>query len=768
MAFDPQELHDRLDALNRRVAALERRVDQIAPPRVQPSLPKPPEVQKAADSSAPPVEPVNDAEAIAGDAEAAAREARKREAFSSVIASPSREQLPEPAAPFSLERLVGGRVFGIAGAFVVIIGVVLALKLAWDSGWLDLLPNGWKCIISALFGAALLGVGELARRKWGALASIGCSVAGVGVLYATSYAAYGAFGLVSHQVGFAMLVASAAVGVAVGARANLASIAGLSLVAGYGVPLFFLEIDPEPIVLPTYLLALLACGLALSGWRGGHFMKLRTLCWWFTMIFGAATTLAVIETPYIGLTFVALAWLLVHSELITSASKAQLTPTKLGINMEATAQGWRAMRALMCSFGTTAWAALLAALVLDYNGFEVWFAPAAGFVVTALAALTLGGHLRVVQEAPETDLERLAGTFAAQSGALLIATIALALTGHLEVVAWLAMGLAAAGAGLWMCARPLAVYGAILLAIATGRLLIYDWLHSASVAQGFASGGLVFTPWTGLAAAAAATWLGLALMLRAWRDQPARWLALTATVVMSGLCYVLFLHQDAEVASLSAAWLGVGGILFCAHYLLRGQRLDWCGLVGVALAGGAWFIAYPMEGWSEPERGALVHPGLWHGLIITLGGGAMGTALVRCTVESDRALGVFVLASAGLLALVTTSLEVARVAELMTDEQASRRAAVSIWWGLCAVGLLIAGFVRTLPPVRHVGLGLLAVATAKAVIFDLAGVDPMWRVASFLSLGALMLGVGLVYARVSARIATDPDGAGEGEDPIQP
>ena len=47
------------------------------------------------------------------------------------------------------------------------------------------------------------------------------------------------------------------------------------------------------------------------------------------------------------------------------------------------------------------------------------------------------------------------------------------------------------------------------------------------------------------------------------------------------------------------------------------------------------------------------------------------------------------------------------------------------------------------------GLGLLGVATVKAVVVDLADVPPIWRVASVLCLGLLMLGVAVVYAKAS-------------------
>ncbi len=111
--------------------------------------------------------------------------------------------------PWSMERLIGGRLYAVLGALVVVAGAGLFLKLAWDRGWFQVLPDAWKCVLAASFGGALLIAGEVVRRRWGAIASIGCSAAGLGVVYASAYASYGAFDLVGHRLGFAMLIATA-------------------------------------------------------------------------------------------------------------------------------------------------------------------------------------------------------------------------------------------------------------------------------------------------------------------------------------------------------------------------------------------------------------------------------------------------------------------------------------------------------------------------------------------------------------------------------
>jgi uncharacterized membrane protein len=51
-----------------------------------------------------------------------------------------------------------------------------------------------------------------------------------------------------------------------------------------------------------------------------------------------------------------------------------------------------------------------------------------------------------------------------------------------------------------------------------------------------------------------------------------------------------------------------------------------------------------------------------------------------------------------------------------------------------------------------VGLGLLDLALAKVVLYDLAALSLEWRTVSFLVLGSVMLVVGLVYGKVSAKM----------------
>lgn len=129
--------------------------------------------------------------------------------------------------------------------------------------------------------------------------------------------------------------------------------------------------------------------------------------------------------------------------------------------------------------------------------------------------------------------------------------------------------------------------------------------------------------------------------------------------------------------------------------------------------------------------------------------------------SARNSIGMVCLAGAGLLAWCASSFEVARAARSLAENQQTQLAAVSIWWGLLGVALIVFGFARTVPFARHVGLGLMGLAAVKVVVHDLSSVPAMWRVVSFLLLGLLMLGVALVYARLNTQAAKRPSTATE-------
>lgn len=966
--FSPLELITRrLDELSDRLRRVEDRLGLAPPPSPLSPLEPQPDilsgvhlVDSPQDSESPASAPRSPAEssvhhpAPRHDADAERPDLLDLAARAAHRSSSPSDSAPDAQthSPLSIERLIGGKFYLIAGSIVVVIGVGLFLKLGYDAGWFRMAP-AWKCLWGAAFGLAMLALGEVARTRVSAAASAGVSSAGMGALYAATYAAHGYYGLIGPSVALVLLVLVTATGIAVSARARLLSVAILSVIGGYAAPFTLEAARPNPFVLPLHLLALLAIGLVLSGWRPAPFRPLRSIVWWTTMLLGAFWVLVDgSRRPELGLTFLALIWCSVHAELMWSAGAWARTPLP-----DQDAPGrllpWRDVRHVGASFSTTSWSVLLGVFVLRQTPvLPDWFAPAGVMVGAIILSIMLAGHLRLLRDRPETEAQRLGAGLAMQGGAMLIAVVALALQGWLEVAAWLALGVAVTAAASWTRSKGLGVYGVIVLSIAVARLLTYDAFVLRVPLSGTRVLGLVLDRWTLLALIASGAWIAAAgflltlgrgpantsaaagpsafdrrLRLFFQADDPWWLLPRVAGVVGTVLLFAAFIHPREDLAALSLTWLVLSSIGLALGSSLKDMWIHTLSLLGLVAATGPWALAFLRPEWSQTARGLFVHPGFLLCLALTAGlvaaarvlrspgpltladtdprpGGALlaGCAMLltgaslevvrhaensgasasatlgwlcaswiavaavmdllrramRCQWLLLLALGLLELSIGlwakgyalprlqgtwqvtaggypvhpGLLvafslaaALVTlafmrrsasagdsptpdplalqrddttrardhrddappqqegipaslfafvcaaalvwgaTSFEIARLAKAATSDSTVQSAAVSIWWGAVAATLLFFGFRNRLRLPRYAGLGLLGVATVKAVVVDLADVPPIWRVASVLGLGLLMLAVAVVYAKVSDTLLGTPPGAGPGNGP---
>jgi uncharacterized membrane protein len=74
--------------------------------------------------------------------------------------------------------------------------------------------------------------------------------------------------------------------------------------------------------------------------------------------------------------------------------------------------------------------------------------------------------------------------------------------------------------------------------------------------------------------------------------------------------------------------------------------------------------------------------------------------------------------------------------------------ALSAFWAALGFAGLVAGLVRDRRPLRLAGLALLGLAVGKVFVVDLAALASLWRVASFLLLGLLLLAGAFAYQRM--------------------
>jgi uncharacterized membrane protein len=74
--------------------------------------------------------------------------------------------------------------------------------------------------------------------------------------------------------------------------------------------------------------------------------------------------------------------------------------------------------------------------------------------------------------------------------------------------------------------------------------------------------------------------------------------------------------------------------------------------------------------------------------------------------------------------------------------------ALSGFWGALGFAAIVAGLIRRTRALRLGGLGVLMLAVGKVFLVDLANLESIWRVGSFLAIGLLLLAGAFAYQRV--------------------
>jgi uncharacterized membrane protein len=94
----------------------------------------------------------------------------------------------------------------------------------------------------------------------------------------------------------------------------------------------------------------------------------------------------------------------------------------------------------------------------------------------------------------------------------------------------------------------------------------------------------------------------------------------------------------------------------------------------------------------------------------------------------------------------------------MTDElwrslRLGQQLALSVLWACYGGAMLVVGLVRHNRLLRWLALALLGLTTIKVFLFDLASLDRVYRIISFIVLGAILLAVSFLYQQRQQRAA---------------
>jgi uncharacterized membrane protein len=73
-------------------------------------------------------------------------------------------------------------------------------------------------------------------------------------------------------------------------------------------------------------------------------------------------------------------------------------------------------------------------------------------------------------------------------------------------------------------------------------------------------------------------------------------------------------------------------------------------------------------------------------------------------------------------------------------------------WSVLALGLFTAGLLLRERMYRWVGLGILACALGRVVVFDVWKLETIYRILSFMALGIVLLVLGFIYSKYQEKI----------------
>jgi uncharacterized membrane protein len=103
-----------------------------------------------------------------------------------------------------------------------------------------------------------------------------------------------------------------------------------------------------------------------------------------------------------------------------------------------------------------------------------------------------------------------------------------------------------------------------------------------------------------------------------------------------------------------------------------------------------------------------------------------------------------------LAGIFLVSLEIGRAETPWKDS------AITLWWGACALALILLGLRFQKRYLRHTALALFGLTIGKVFLVDLAALSGLIRVAAFMGVGVILLVVSFTYQRIAPKLADAP------------
>lgn len=746
---DIVELQREFMRLSTRVGALETRLGL----RPATAAPQPQPTQSPAPAA--PVSSAAQTSSIIVGAREAVREAEAGRAQGSGQPTVPPTHYPPPPNRFSSidwETVMGRNWFAIIGAIALALGAAFFLRLAFENNWIG---ETGRVLMGLVGGLILLGAGEYTARRiprWSQPVTGG----GISILYLSIYAAFGFYQLISPIAALAFLLLVVAIAGLLAIRYESITIALMGIAGAFLTPLLLgRDMEDQRFVLLGYLLVVDLGILGVATFRNWRWFTLLGMVGTYLLFAGWIDTIPNDE-------------LLLAQVGISAAFLIFVGATTLFHIV------WRRPpqpfdMALMTVNAVAFYATTFGLMWAEY---EIWFG-----LISLLLAVFYGavGYASIKRSGapPEIALYSLAT-------ALLFLTIAapLQLTGNWITVAWAAEGAILVWVGFTVASDRVRMFALGVFAIAVFRLLAFDtfWLEIRDFEifvndrfPTFVIGIAAFYVATFLyrkRRASASEWerhidgllMVSANLLTVW--------ILTAEVFSfyerRALETLVFEYRDdarnAQVSAITVTWALYAMGLIAVAFARRIMFLRWLsiGLIGLVVAK---FILFDTAALGSPRASLLLAANFYFVSAVAVFAMVMFAAFMTARhrdqlFPGERRLFTFLVVLANVVALWGLSVESWRFLTGVErggteDLESAKQLTLTILWTLYAIGLIAVGVVRKSRTLRLAGIALILLPIAKLFGFDIFLLVRGYRVAAFVSLGVLLLALGLAYQRYS-------------------
>lgn len=720
MGADETGLEKQIEALERSLRLLERRVNKLEKAETSPFEPEPI------------AEPVS------------ASRPFEWETKPSIPAKPVEPVKPiEPAPPrvheLDLEQLLGGRLLAWAGGVAIVLGAVFFVTMAMRRGWIG---EGMRVLLAFLCSTALLAAGVWLHERKGQTQTAKIMVAAaIAAQYASLTAATALYDLVTPVEGFLIAGLVGAVASAIAVRWKSVQIAGIGIVGALLAPVL-VDAGASTAALVFMALALMSA-IAVVIWERwpwlatlAYLVSLPQLLTWIddTHEHHVYRALVVLLAFWLLYMLAALGY-----DLRVVAGTLRVPSAMLAFSnvVVTSGVGYALLKSDVSDNAATTWVIVMAALHVTF-GFAIallWssakeialLAAAIGIGLSAIGlALALDGPALVSCWAVEAALLAWLAKRAESKRAVAAAIGLLVLAGvraldyeriridhqitgsKVDTTALVALLVVAVSAVVVARLFPQRLSEAVSPRFEALSSLPFERLRETvtpildAVAIAFVAVALdvLFSGWL-----LPVAWVALScvlVLISTWRDSPT-YSPASAVLLVPASLHILFFDVPPRVA------------------LDRGLD-NGVGLQFVALL-------FVVVGWIVVARSLRV-PGL--------------------DLEEERAIRAQVSIVAAVAALYLGSALIVTLApNAKTGGTQVGQMLLSIFWALCGFASLAYGLVRRDGWVRAGGFCLLVLAAAKVFIYDLSSLDQMARVLSLIGLGLLLLAATFLYQRLS-------------------